>query len=177
MGECTKKEWDEKVKKQNKEMYSPEMIDYKLDIARDWIPQQARLTLAKALSLLPEKVIDFICENCVFMSNEDYGGGRWISFKNLFFKDRKGIIELDYSLWEKKSIEITYTIAHEVAHAFKDHHFSNYEDMTLEFDENQEKEADKLAIKWLSKHFSKDKLLKTITYLEREGKEVSHGNL
>lgn len=146
------------------DLYSPEMVDYSLDTARDLLPEYARYQLAYSLSLLPEDIIDFVCDNLIFMSEEKKTQGGYYSFNNIFFKNRKGFILIHDSQWRKKGdknhIQITFLIAHEVAHAFKNHEIRTFDDMTLEKGKKWEIEADMLAVEWLSKHYEKEDLMK-----------------
>jgi len=64
------KKWKNRINKLEEWECSPEGIDYALDSARDLIPNYARAPLAKALSLLPKKIIDFVVDNCIFISQE-----------------------------------------------------------------------------------------------------------
>lgn len=141
-------------------LYTPEMIDYNLDHSLGEIPEYARLPLAKSLALLPKEVIDFAIQNYVFLSEErSIDGSQW-TFDHLNFKDKIGFILLSPNLWNKKPINIAFTIAHEVAHAFKGHAIKTCEDTEWKNHVKREKEADKLAVKWLSNHYKKETLLK-----------------
>jgi hypothetical protein len=75
-------------------VYSPEGIDYALETGRDLVPPIARVPLVNALSLLPKDIIDFVVENCIFISPEGKNPGYWYSFSHPFFKGKKGFILL-----------------------------------------------------------------------------------
>ena len=135
---------------------TPEMIDYRLGSV-ELISDYARGQLANSLALLPKEVINFIVENYVFISREeDESGSQW-TFSSVHFKDKKGFILLNSNIWEKKPTEIAFTIAHEVAHAFKGHEVGG---ITAKKGIKQEKEADKLAVNWLGKYYKKSVLIK-----------------
>lgn len=151
--------------------YSIDEIDYALDCARDLIPYYARIPLAKALSLLPRKIIDFVVNNCIFISPEAESKGYWYSFNHPFFKGKKGFILLGDILWKAKPIERAFVIAHEVAHAFKGHNVLMTEISNVEKQMKMEVEADKLAIKWLVKHYKEKSLLKISKEEEKERQE------
>ena len=153
--------------------YSSEGIDYALDSARDLIPNYARAPLAKALSLLPKKIIDFVVDNCVFISPEAESQGYWYSFNHPFLKGKKGFILLDENLWRARPIEMAFTIAHEVAHAYRGHNVIMTLDSNFEESMKNEVEADKLAIRWLVKHYKKTSLLKICNYIENREKKNS----
>ena len=146
------------LKKRDK-FYTPEMIDDSLG-NNELVPKYARVSLAKSLSLLPEEVIDFICENYVFISHdEDDNGSHW-TFNDVYFKDKLGFIWLNSSLWREKPIQTAFTIAHEVAHDFLKHHTKDYSDTNSKKRMRQEKEADRLAVEWLNKRYQKISLMK-----------------
>lgn len=140
-------------------LYTPEMIDYELDSLGE-VPEYARLPLAKSLSLLPKEVIDFAIKNYVFISEEHSNSGTHYTFNTILFKNKLGFISLNSNLWDKKPINIAFTIAHEVAHAFKGHAIKTCDDTAWKNYVKREKETDKLAVKWLSKHYKKETLLK-----------------
>ena len=150
------------------ELYTPEMILYELNGSLDLIPDHAEMLLGKSLSLLPKNVIDFIVGNYVFISQEEDEDGTHYAFDNIFFKDKIGFILLNNNLWRKKPIEIAFTIAHEVAHAFKRHTIKDFKDVDLDKGIKIEKEADRLALKWLNKHYKKESLEKLCNYLFRK---------
>lgn len=137
-----------------------EQIDYDLD--KDFYPEEVRYPLAKALSLLPEEVVEAVIENCIFFIIEM--GGSYLSFKDKRLEGKKGIIHLDYSLFKKNSMEIAFTVAHEVAHALGDDAIEIKLNMTLEDQTKPEIKADKLAVEWLSKHYEKESLIPMCGY-------------
>lgn len=142
-----------KREKNIEEYYSPEMIDYNMEYS-ETIPYYARFPLSKALSLLPHKVIDYIVENYIFISEDkDEKGCHW-TFDCIWFKNRVGFILLATNLWDKEIIQIDFTIAHEVAHAWKKHKILNLEDTEVKKGIKREKEADKLAVEWLKKYYN-----------------------
>jgi len=71
---------------------------------------------------------------------------------------------------EKKPIEIAFTVAREVVHAYKEHKINDYKNNGIDKNIKREKEADKLAVKWLSKHYKRESLLKLCksTLLEKK---------
>ena len=143
--------------------YKPEMIYSTLDTARDLIPVYAGAPLAQSLALLPEDVIDFVIYNLVFITEEE-GGGAYYSFNHVFFRDKKGFILIPDSTWKrgwnKDKIQIAFVIAHEVAHAFLNHEINTFDDTDIEKRDKEEIEADKLAVKWLSRHYEREDLMK-----------------
>jgi len=150
-----------KPEKGIRELYSPERIDYSLGVAKDLIPEYARNPLAEALSFLPENVIDFVTEKIIFISILDNVDGLYYPFNHPFFKNRVGFILFPNNLWERSIIEVAFTVAHEIAHAFKEWDIQSWEDLeNTKRSFKNEKAADKLAVEWLSKNFPKKKLLK-----------------
>jgi len=114
------------------ELYTPEMILYELNGSLDLIPDHVAMFLGKALSLLPKNVIDFIVGNYVFISQKEDEDETHYAFDNIFFKEKIGFILLNSNLWRKKPIEIAFTIAHEVAHAFKGHTITDFQDTDID---------------------------------------------
>ena len=141
-------------------MHTPEMIDYRLGIDRELVPDYARLQLAKFLSILPKDVIDFIISNYVFVSLSEGENGSFNHFNSIYYHDKAGFILLGETLWSKDSIQKAFTIAHEVAHAFRNHVVKDENDMEPDRYDKREEDADKLAVDWLSRHYKKEDLLK-----------------
>lgn len=138
-----------------------ERIDYNLDIARELIPNHARGPLVRSLSLLPEKVVNFVADNLLFISPEL---GEYLTFSHPFFQNRKGFILLPSDLWKKRPIEIAFTIAHEVAHAYMNDEIKSWDDMDMQKRIPNEIKADKTAVRWLSKSYSEKSLRKLCDY-------------
>jgi len=72
-------------------MHTLEKIDYELGDT-DFIPEYARVPLSTALSYLPEKVIDFVIEKCVFVSLEKDYRGIHLSLSDFRLKSKQNII-------------------------------------------------------------------------------------
>lgn len=142
--------------------YTADMIHYRLDTSRELIPRRAESLLAEALELLPHEVIDFVIEYISFISESDREGGSYYDFDHYALKDRKGFILFGTALWEKEWLEIAFTVAHEVAHAFCGH-IVTFDAVESGLAVETEQNADKLAVKWLSKHFDRESLVK-MTY-------------
>lgn len=147
----------EETKRKYTKNYSLDDINYNLDDAI-LVPEYARIPLLEALSLLPREVIDFITEHCYFITQGEELDGSYHDFRS-FHEETTGFILIPKNLWKEEQIRIAFTIAHEVAHAFKRHILS---DQDLQCDLKQEKEADRLAVKWLSKHYNKKSLMELI---------------
>lgn len=154
--------------------YTTEGIDYSLDTTGK-IPEYARGTLARALSLLPHEVIDFIVENYVILSDDDDTLGTHWTFDCYYFKDKVGFINLNSNLWKKSEIQIAFIVTHEVAHAVKGHRILSGGGFELEV--KQEVEADTLAVEWLKKYYKVKDLKKLCHYIKyvkeynKKGKE------
>lgn len=128
------------------------------------VPEEsAGQKLMTVLFLLPSRVRDFITKNYVFISrNPNREAATHFSFKEVWFKNKKGFILIDAGLWEKDNTEIALTIAHEVAHAFLGHGVKSF---GTDLSSKEEKQADRTAVKWLSKHHKKEDLMKLCVYL------------
>jgi len=158
------------------EPYSPDWIDYELDSSKDLLFEKARYWVSEFLSFLPKNVIEFVIENIVFISAPSEGS--YFSFSHVFFQNMKGFILFNDDLWNKSKIEMAFTIAHEVAHAYRgDSELEDFEKLRHEGKgpPKCEIEADKLAVQWLSKHFPKEKLLKCCSYLKSPNNKKGDG--
>jgi Zn-dependent peptidase ImmA (M78 family) len=134
--------------------------NYSLGPARDLIPDYARALLAQSLAYLPENVIDFVVENLIFITPEAQGRGMYFSFTYTYFEGRKGFILIPESTWDENLKQIAFVITHEIAHALLNHEIRTIDDMEKEKREREEIEADRLAVKWLSKHHKRESLMK-----------------
>lgn len=134
-------------------MYTPEKIAYELDDMMI-ISERVRVCLIKSLSYLPEKVVDFVIENCTFICLEEKDKGIHIDTNDFRFKNKRGLIILSDKLWSKEIKEIAFVIAHEVAHAYKNHGFKSFNDTDVTLNKKREKAADKQAILWLRSQFT-----------------------
>ena len=151
-------------KKRNKK-YSLNYIDDELNNT-GLIPDYASGKLAEAISCLPEEIIDFIFESQVFLTLDNKTTAEQWFFDDFRFSGKKGFILLSDSLWDKEPIQIAFIIAHEVAHAFKNHNFNSYKNIDsgdidgIEDTKKREKEAGGLATLWLRPHFNLEDLKK-----------------
>ena len=134
-------------------MHTLEKIDYELGDT-DFIPEYARVPLSTALSYLPEKVIDFVIEKCVFVSLEKDYRGIHLSLSDFRLKSKQNIILLSNVLWFENKKAITFVVAHEVAHAYLRHGFVSINDTNHAVNIKRERSADKQAIQWLQPHFT-----------------------
>ncbi len=133
-------------------MYTPSQINYEIT-DNCFIPEYAASPLTTALSYLPEKIIDFVIESCVFISLGKEDRGEHIATDDFRFNGKKGLIILPDWLWSKDKKMMAFVVAHEVAHAYKKHGFRSFEDMDGALNIKREKATDKQAILWLSPHF------------------------
>ncbi len=134
-------------------MYTSEEIDYELDDTCLIVPEHARTPLVKALSYLPEEIIDFVVENCVFVSLDKETRGMYMTINDFRLESKTGFIFFPAELWSKDEEAIAFVVAHEVAHAYKGHGFKSFEDTEATINGSREKDADKQAIEWLKPHF------------------------
>ncbi len=118
------------------------------------------------MELLLAGVIDFVIENCTFISMKEGKEGAYYAFDHYALKGRTGFILLNSTLWDRSEMAIAFAIAHEVAHAYKGYSVS-MDNSTREAFIVRETEADELAVRWLSKHYEEESL-RALTY-ERRG--------
>ena len=147
------------VQKRNFVYYSPEQIDYELNQTGHF-PENVRGGLAKALAYLPKEIVVYVIQNRIFLSLGKKTRGEYWSFDDMLLKNKKGFILVNSSLWDEEPIRITFTIAHEVAHALKNHKITSYNDTDANGGKKRENEADTLATKWLKPHFKAEDLKK-----------------
>ncbi|MFA6273654.1 MAG: M48 family metalloprotease [Candidatus Paceibacterota bacterium] len=134
-------------------MYTPKDIDYEINEI-NFIPEYARNSLATALSYLPEKIVDFVIKNCVFISLDKGDRGEHIAKNDFRLKKKHNLIIISKKLWFNKDKKmIAFVIAHEVAHAYKKHGFKSFDDTDIALNAKRERTADNQAIKWMSPHF------------------------
>lgn len=134
-------------------MYTPEEIDYGLGEMSLIIPEYARAPLAIAISYLPEDIIDFVIENCVFVSMDKEFNGMYMTINDFRLENKSGFIFFPAELWSKNKKAIAFIVAHEIAHAYKKHGFKRFEDTDPILNGRRERDADKQAIRWLQPHF------------------------
>ena len=144
--------------------YSPEEVWNVLDVS-GMNAYDVECHIAKSLAPLPEEIVDFVAENVVILSESISAGGTYWNFNDFYLKGKKGFILLNADLWKKSKAQIAFTVAHEVAHAYVGHStdfcIKGEEEVALK----KERDADKLAMKWLSDEFDSKKLLKLANYL------------
>jgi len=97
--------------------YELEAIDYEISSA-DLISDECKSIIAKSISLLPHNVIDFVVENLAIIAGGSEDFAHYWGLNDLQFKDKSGFIVLENCLFERKPIEIFFTISHEIAHAW-----------------------------------------------------------
>ena len=144
--------------------YESEAIDYEIGSA-DLISDEYRYIIAKAISLLPYNVIDFVVENLAIIAGGSTTFAHYWGLDDLQFKNKTGFIILENCLFEKKPIGISFTIAHEIAHAWNKDTINDIKKIEAKEGIKREINADKQAVEWLSKHFKIKDLKKCCRYL------------
>jgi Zn-dependent protease with chaperone function len=127
--------------------YTPEVVGDVLDISVHSVSREFMRILLLALSKLPNDVVEWAADNTYFVSSIE---------ADAFYKSKKeltpwkrGIIVLCEGLKNKSLDEQTFTIAHEIAHAKL-----NHKTASAPIGHNlqkHEKEADRLARRWLKR--------------------------
>lgn len=145
-----------------KQMYSPDIIHMRMGTSIELVCRLKQLEVTKYLSFLPREVIDFIIDNYVFIAQDEFEMGTHFPFCHKFFRGKTGFILLNNELWSRKPIEKAFVIAHEVAHAYNEYSPKTFYNNFIERRIMREKEASRLAIKWLRKHYKKRNLIKII---------------
>lgn len=142
MKKQNRNEPEELLKLENKQMYSPEHIQYRIAGYYE-LPYDAELLLFPALSKLPPDIIDFAIESLFFLTSTSEGSGaRTFLITNKY----QAIVHFHPLFWQRQGNDVEDGVAHEVAHAYLKHRFD-----TDNENKDIEKDADKLASKWLSR--------------------------
>lgn len=142
MKKQNKDELRELLKLENKQMYSPEQIKYRIADYCE-LSYEAEILFFSALSKLPYDIIDFAVERIFFLTSPPEGSGaRTFLISNKY----KIIILFQPLFWQGTDNDVENGIAHEIAHAYLKHRF----DKPCETN-NMDKEADDLASKWLKR--------------------------
>lgn len=148
----------------DKNMYAPDSIFFRMGTSLELIPQIARFQVAESLSLLGKDIVDFIVDRYVFIGQDRDEIGSQFSFGHPYFLGKSGFILLSSELWRRRPIEKALVIAHEVAHAVIHNKYVRDKRNVFIKRLEMEKEANRLAIKWLSKRYSKERLLGICKY-------------
>ena len=140
------KKIEKKIRDYEKWEYSPGGIHYNFAGIHGLEANHEGLFF-KALSKLPKKVIDF-SENIFFVSHHPGGLGEcYLLKKTKNIGKYFAIVHLFSALWERPIKKIEETIAHEIAHAYLRHDWTELSERSVQ----EELEADKLASKWLKR--------------------------
>ena len=142
MKKQNKNELEELFKLENKQKYTPDQIKY--DMAGYYeLSYDAELFFFPALSKLPHDIIDFAIESLFFLTSTSKGSGaRTFLITNKY----QAIVHFHPLFWERPGNDVEDGVAHEIAHAYLKHRFD-----TDNENKEIEKEADKLASKWLNR--------------------------
>jgi len=126
--------------------YEPDEDDIEYEPVKDF-----KAALKLAFSLLPKKVADFIeSKYKLFYPQNMFLEGACIFLDKASFKGKVGCILIFPGLRGERKMTVDFVLAHEVAHAW----------LRKNKKANTEVEADKLAVKWLSKHYKESDLIK-----------------
>ncbi len=126
--------------------YTLEEINYAFGGVHALGDQQLR-DVVMVLSRLPVGVVDFVTEN-IYLSSCYGRGGAAEFIPHDFLKTKKGTILFCFTLWDDDQADVDFTIAHEIAHAFLGHKTPVLGLISSEEYEQQEMQADELAIEW-----------------------------
>jgi hypothetical protein len=108
--------------------------------------------LFKSMSRLPKDIVDWAVEKLVFVSSLEVYRAYTLNLDELVEKGKAGLVVLCDNLKDAPEEEQTLDIAHEIAHCWLKHATTSTDIKTMkEVAGREEKEADDLAIKWLSR--------------------------
>ena len=126
--------------------YSPEMVDYMFG-GLNQVSEEFRAILAKSISKLPMKIVDWTTENLLFISSNDDNYASYLPIEIL--SSKKGLVILSEILKNQtEDIQSSY-IAHEIAHTYLGHVSPIMSNLSDRETKNQEEQATQLAHKWL----------------------------
>jgi len=127
--------------------YSLEQVDYMFGGVNS-VSREFRIILAKVISKLPKKIVEWATENLLFISSSDE---YWaFSMSKAEWEHVEGLVFLSDVLKTESEEKQTFTIAHEIAHHKLNHKSPIFSNLTTEETQKQEAEADELAKRWLS---------------------------
>ena len=127
---------------------SEEELDYHLGGVHA-LDDEFRIILARALSNLPKEIIEWATDKLFFISDTEECHAFYLSKKD--WKHKRGFIFLSNNLKNENLGTQVFSIAHEIAHANLDHRSVMFNpNMTVDDMQRQEKEANRLARKWLN---------------------------
>lgn len=111
------------------------------------LSKEFRMILARAVSKIPQETSEWAAENLLFVSST------WTDYAfSLMKKDwahKSGFVFLCENLKEEEKDTQLFSIAHEIAHHKLKHKNPIFGRLTIEETRNQEREANKMAEKWI----------------------------
>ena len=131
-----------------KERYTPEVADYMFGGVNQ-VSDEFRGLLAQALSKLPKTVVEWASENLLFISSTEDTPAFCVSKEE--WNQKRGLVFLCETLKDESREKRPFTVAHEIAHQKLGHRSPIFSNLSREETENQERQADQLAEKWLGK--------------------------
>ena len=150
------------ISKELAKKYTPEAIAYEI-ADHDLIADEYCHAVSEAVSLLPYEVIDYVIDNLVVIAGGPSDFAHYWGLNDIRFEGRTGFIILESCLFEQESIGISFTIAHEIAHAWNKDGIDD--DIEWKAGMTREVKADKQAIEWLKKRYKIKDLKKCCRYL------------
>lgn len=126
--------------------YPPEMVDNAFGGVNQ-VSDQFRTLLAKSMSRLPMSVVDWAVDNVLFVSSNEDDYAFFIPRDE--WNQQRSLVFLCESLKSESADIQAFYIAHEIAHVRLGHRSPVYSMLTPEEADRQEKDADRLARKWL----------------------------
>lgn len=102
--------------------------------------------VCEVLSQMSANIIEFVTENCWFMSSMDDAYAFTFTGNDL---KNQHLIFLSDDLFNQNIAQIHYTIAHEIGHVILGHRNSTLSNQSKQEIKKQEKEADEFAIRYV----------------------------
>ena len=125
-----------------------EEVDYMFGGLNE-VSSDFRIILAKAISKLPNDIVEWVTDKLMFVSNSEKYWAFSLSKKEWSYK--LGFIFLCDDLKNLSEEKQAFIIAHEIAYQKLNHKSPILSNLTNKETQNQEVEADSLARKWLRK--------------------------
>jgi hypothetical protein len=131
------------------EHYAADEVDYAFGSMNNQVSDDFRVMLDRALAAMPKKVVDWAVTNIFFVSSTKKCWAYTLNPKD--WSHVKGLVFLCETLKSQNSEKQTLHIVHEIAHVKLGHRSPILSNPSREEWTAQEREADKLAARWLEK--------------------------
>jgi len=127
--------------------YRPEDVDYAF-AGLNQVSDDFRVILARTMSKLPTRVVDWAADNILFVSSDNDSYAFFLPREE--WNRKRNLVFLSEILKDQTTILQAFYVAHEIAHVKLRHRSPIFSDLSQEETDAQETDANDLARKWLS---------------------------